>query len=95
MVMLLISKTQFTKQSSFIAINKLFSPRYHGQSKSMKKNIGNYIGSIVHNNEDAIMNGWYSSIADYIIHNAENGAGWYEYFDDSEPEDNLGEPTQE
>lgn len=36
-----------------------------------------------------------SSIADYIIHNAENGAGWYEYFDDSETEDNLGEPTQE
>lgn len=61
----------------------------------MKKNIDNYIGSIVHDNEDAIMNGWYSSIADYIIHNAENGAGWYEYFDDSETEDNLGEPTQE
>lgn len=74
---------------------KSFSPRYHGQSKSMKKNIDNYIGSIVHDNEDAIMNGWYSSIADYIIHNAENGAGWYEYFDDSETEDNLGEPTQE
>lgn len=61
----------------------------------MKKNIDNYIGSIVHDNEDAIMNGWYSSIADYIIHNAENGAGWYEYFDDSETENNLGEPTQE
>lgn len=44
----------------------------------MKKNIDNYIGSIVHDNEDAIMNGWYSSIADYIIHNAENGAGWYD-----------------
>lgn len=61
----------------------------------MKKNIDNYIGSIVHDNEDSIMNGWYSSIADYIIHNAENGEGWYEYFDDSETEDNLGEPTQE
>ena len=41
----------------------------------MKKNIDNYIGSIVHDNED--------------------GAGWHEYFDDSETEDNLGEPTQE
>ena len=61
----------------------------------MKKNIDNYIDSIIHDNEDAIMNGWYNSIADYIIHNAENGAGWYEYFDDSETDDNLGEPTQE
>ena len=32
---------------------------------------------------------------DYSLKNAENGAGWYEYFDDSETEDNLGEPTQE
>ena len=61
----------------------------------MKKNIDNYIGSIVHDNEDAIMNGYYSSISDYIIHNAENCAGWDDYFDDSETEDNLGEPTQE
>ncbi len=61
----------------------------------MKNNIDNYIDGIIHDNEDAIMNGWYSSISDYIIHNAENGAGWYEYFDDSETEDNLGEPTQE
>ena len=61
----------------------------------MKKNIDNYIGSIVHDNEDAIMNGWYSSISDYIIHNAENDTGWNEYFDDSETEDNMGEPTKE
>lgn len=61
----------------------------------MKKNIDNYMDSIIHDNEDAITNGWYSSIADYIIHNAENGEGWNEYFDDSETEDNFGEPTQE
>lgn len=61
----------------------------------MKKNIDNYIDGIIHDNEDAIMDGWSSSIAEYIIRNAENGTGWYEYFDDSETEDNLGEPTQE
>lgn len=61
----------------------------------MKKNIDNYIDGIIHDNKDVIANGWYSSISDYIIHNAENGAGWNEYFDDSETEDNLGEPTEE
>ncbi len=61
----------------------------------MKKNIDNYIDSIVHDNKDVIASGWYSSISDYIIHNAENGTGWNEYFDDSETEDNSGEPTEE
>ena len=61
----------------------------------MKKNIDGYINSIVNDNKDAIMNGWYSSISDYIIHNAENGTGWNEYFDDRETEKNLGEPSQE
>lgn len=61
----------------------------------MKKNIDNYIDGIIHDNKDVIANGWYGSISDYIIHNAENGAGWNEYFDDSETEDNLGEPTEE
>lgn len=61
----------------------------------MKKNIDNYIDGIIHDNKDVIANGWYSSISDYIIHNAENGTGWNEYFDDSETENNMGEPTQE
>ena len=39
MVMLLISKTQFTKQSSFIAINKSFSPRHHGKVNDMGEKI--------------------------------------------------------
>lgn len=61
----------------------------------MKKNIDNYIDGIIHDNKDVIASGWYSSISDYIIHNAENGTGWNEYFDDSETEDNMGELTQE
>ena len=36
----------------------------------------------------------YESVADYIISGAENGTGYYEYFDNSEL-DESGEPTQE
>lgn len=61
----------------------------------MKKSIDNYIRAIAHDNEDAIMSGWYSSIAEYIEHSADYSTGWNEFFDDSETEDNMGEPTEE
>lgn len=50
----------------------------------MKKSIDIYVQSIVRDNKQFILEGGYNSVADYIISNAENGAGFYEYFDDSE-----------
>lgn len=50
----------------------------------MKKSIDTYVLSIVRDNKQFIIEGGYESVADYIISNAENGAGYYEYFDDSE-----------
>ena len=61
----------------------------------MKKNIDTYVQSIIHDNEQYIIDGGYESIADYLIHTSENGNGFYDFFDDSETEDNLGEPTEE
>lgn len=50
----------------------------------MRNSIDTYIQSIVRDNKQFIIEGGYESVADYIISNAENGAGYYEYFDDSE-----------
>ena len=60
----------------------------------MSKSIDTYVQSIVRDNKRFIIEGGYESVADYIISGAENGAGYYEYFDDSEL-DESGEPTQE
>lgn len=57
----------------------------------MRKSIDAYIKSVVHDNADDI-NG-YKSIADYIIHEAENNTGYYEYFDEEELGDGY-EPTE-
>lgn len=50
----------------------------------MRKSIDTYVNSIIRDNKQFILEGGYNSVADYIISNAENGAGYYEYFDDSE-----------
>lgn len=50
----------------------------------MRKSIDTYVQSIVRDNKQFIIEGRYESVADYIISNAENGAGYYEYFDNSE-----------
>ena len=60
----------------------------------MRKSIDTYVQSIVRYNKRFIIEGGYESVADYIISGAENGTGYYEYFDDSEL-DESGEPTQE
>ena len=50
----------------------------------MRKSIDTYVQSIVRDNKRFIIEGGYESVADYIISGAENGTGYYEYFDDSE-----------
>lgn len=59
----------------------------------MRKSIDTYINAIAHDNEQYIKDGGYSSMADYIISNAES-TGWQEFFDDSELNE-TGEPTDE
>lgn len=59
----------------------------------MKRSIDTYIQSIVSDNKQFIADGGYKSVADYIISNAENGLGYYEFFDNSELEDD--EPSDE
>ena len=59
----------------------------------MRKSIDTYVQSIVRDNKQFFIEGGYKSVADYIISNAENGAGYYEYFDDSEL--NGDEPSTE
>lgn len=61
----------------------------------MRNSIDTYVQSIASDNKQFIIEGGYESIADYIISGADNGTGYYEYFDDSETDDNMGEPTQE
>lgn len=59
----------------------------------MRISIDTYVQSIAHDDAQYIKEGGYESIADYIISSAENGTGWYEYFDDSELEEPACEPT--
>lgn len=59
----------------------------------MKKYIDTYIQSVARDNKQFIADGGYKSIADYIISNAESGLGYYEFFDNSELEDD--EPSEE
>lgn len=59
----------------------------------MRKSIDTYVQSIVRDNKRFIIEGGYESVADYIISGAENGIGYYEYFDDFELGES-GEPTQ-
>ncbi len=61
----------------------------------MRKSINNYVQSIAQDNENEIVKGGYTSIADYIISTAENGAGFNEYFDAEETAGNYDEPTSE
>ena len=61
----------------------------------MRNSIDTYVKSIESDNKQFILEGEYDSVADYIISNADNGTGYNEYFDDSETDDNMGEPTQE
>lgn len=60
----------------------------------MRKSIDTYVQSIVRDNKRFIIEGGYESVADYIISGAENGIGYYEYFDNSELDESR-EPTQE
>lgn len=57
----------------------------------MRKSIDTYIKAIVHDNEQGIREN-YMTVADYIINDAENCTGYYEYFDDDEL-DETGEPS--
>lgn len=58
----------------------------------MRKSIDTYVQSIAHDDKLYIIeNG--ITVAEYIINNAENGTGYYEFFDDSELESN--EPSEE
>ncbi len=57
----------------------------------MRKSIDTYIKAIVHDNEQEIREN-YMTVADYIINDAENCTGYYEYFDDEEL-DETGEPS--
>lgn len=58
----------------------------------MRKSIDTYINAIAHNNELYIRES-YMTVADYIINNAENCSGYYEFFDDEEL-DETGKPTE-
>lgn len=58
----------------------------------MRKSIDTYIEAIAHDNELYIRES-YMTVADYIINNAENCSGYYEFFDDDEL-DETGEPTE-
>ena len=60
----------------------------------MRNSIDTYVQSIASDDKQFIIEGGYESIADYIISGADNGTGYYEYFDDSEL-DESGEPTEE
>lgn len=60
----------------------------------MRKSIDTYVQSIVRDNKRFIIEGGYESVADYIISGAENGIGYYEYFDDSELDESR-EPAQD
>lgn len=58
----------------------------------MRKSIDTYVQSIARDNEQVIReNGM--TIAEYIISDAENGVGYYEFFDDEEL-DETGEPSE-
>lgn len=60
----------------------------------MKKTIDIYVQSIARDNAEAIREGGYASIADYILSSADSSSNYREYFDDSELVIN-GEPTEE
>lgn len=47
----------------------------------MRKSIDTYIKAIAHDNEQEIREN-YMTVADYIINDAENNTGYYEFFDD-------------
>lgn len=61
----------------------------------MKKNIKEYVRSIVSDNAKYIIEGHYTSIAEYIIFSAESSGHWEEYFNDGEFEAPQCEPTEE
>lgn len=58
----------------------------------MRKSIDAYVKSIARDNEQEIREN-YMTVADYIINDAENCTGYYEYFDDDELNE-TGEPTE-
>lgn len=78
-----------------IRSNNITALRITVKRKNMRKSIDTYVQSIASDNKQFILEGGYESVADYIVSNADNGTGYNEYFDDSETEDNMGEPTQE
>jgi len=56
----------------------------------MRYNIDQYIDSIIRDNRKYIIEGGYESVADYLIHYADNSdSGYYEYFSDNEKEFDL------
>ena len=58
----------------------------------MRKSIDTYVKAIAHDNEQEIREN-FMTVADYIINDAENCTGYYEYFDDDEL-DETGEPSE-
>ena len=58
----------------------------------MRKSIDTYIQSIARENEQEIREN-YMTVADYIINDAENCTGYYDFFEDDEL-DETGEPTE-
>lgn len=59
----------------------------------MKNYIDAYINGIARDNKETIIEGGYTSIADYIIACAESSGNWHEFFDDSELEEPACEPS--
>lgn len=59
----------------------------------MRHSIDTYIQGIINDNKSYILDGGYTSVADYLISEAENGLGWIEFFDDEELDG--GEPSEE
>lgn len=57
----------------------------------MRKSIDTYIKAIAHDNEQEIREN-YMTVADYIINDAKNCTGYYEFFDEKEL-DETGEPS--
>lgn len=62
----------------------------------MKRNIDEFVGEIIRDNEEFIKESCCTSIAQYIILSAESSGNWWEFFDKDEYEENPDlEPTSE
>lgn len=53
------------------------------------------VSCIIREHSNEIKYGGYTSIYDYLVSRAEDGAGYAEWFEDEEMYENNGEPTDE